>query len=66
MRFDVLGLGCTAVDDFLYVPSYPPADGKVEVRDRERPCDGLAATALVAAARGGAFSGRASRAHLEA
>lgn len=53
-RFDVLGLGCTAVDDILYVPSYPPADGKVEVRERERHCGGLAATALVAAARLGA------------
>lgn len=53
-RFDVLGLGCTAVDDILYVPSYPPPDGKVEVRERERHCGGLAATALVAAARLGA------------
>lgn len=53
-RFDVLGLGCTAVDDILYVPFYPPADGKVEVRERERHCGGLTATALVAAARLGA------------
>lgn len=53
-RFDVLGLGCTAVDEILYVPSYPPADAKVEVRQRERHCGGLAATALVAAARLGA------------
>ncbi len=52
--FDVLGLGCTAVDDILYVPEYPPADGKVEVRLRERHCGGLCATALVAAARLGA------------
>jgi sulfofructose kinase len=52
--FDVLGLGVTAVDDILYVPSYPPADGKVEVRQRERHCGGLCATALVAAARLGA------------
>ena len=53
-RFDVLGLGCAAVDDILYVPAYPPADGKVEVRARERHCGGLCATALVAAARLGA------------
>ncbi len=52
--FDVLGLGVTAVDDILYVPNYPPADGKVEVRLRERHCGGLCATALVAAARLGA------------
>jgi sugar/nucleoside kinase (ribokinase family) len=50
-RFDVLGLGCAAVDEILYVPTYPPADGKVEVRQRERHCGGLCATALVAAAR---------------
>ncbi len=53
-RFDVLGLGVTAVDDILYVPMYPPPDGKVEVRQRERHCGGLCATALVAAARLGA------------
>jgi sulfofructose kinase len=53
-RFDLLGLGCTAVDDILYVPTYPPADAKVEVRLRERHCGGLTATALVAGARLGA------------
>ncbi len=51
---DVLGLGCTAVDDILYVPAYPRPDGKVQVRLRERHCGGLCATALVAAARLGA------------
>ena len=63
-HFDVLGLGCTAVDDILYVPAYPPADGKVEVRLRERHCGGLTATALVAAARLGAscaFAGTLGR-----
>jgi ribokinase len=49
--FDILGLGCVAVDDLLYVPAYPPADAKVQVRRRERQCGGLTATALVAAAR---------------
>ena len=53
-RYDVLGLGCTAVDDILYVPEYPAADAKIEVRSRERHCGGLTATALVAAARLGA------------
>jgi hypothetical protein len=53
-EFDVLGLGCVAVDDLLYVPEYPPPDAKVRVRRRERQCGGLTATALVAAARLGA------------
>jgi sugar/nucleoside kinase (ribokinase family) len=52
--WDILGLGCVAVDDLIYVPSYPPADAKVRVRHRERQCGGLTATALVAAARLGA------------
>jgi sugar/nucleoside kinase (ribokinase family) len=52
--FDILGLGCTAVDDLLYVPTSPRPDDKVEVRARERHCGGLTATALVAAARLGA------------
>src|SRR5262245_778223 len=51
---DILGLGCVAVDDLLYVAAYPPADAKVQVRRRERQCGGLTATALVAAARLGA------------
>src|ERR1700675_968277 len=58
--FDVLGLGCTAVDDLLYVAAYPAVETKVRVRRRERQCGGLTATALVAAARLGsrcAFAG---------
>jgi sulfofructose kinase len=51
---DILGLGCVAVDDFLYVASYPPADAKAQVLRRERQCGGLTATALVAASRLGA------------
>jgi sulfofructose kinase len=51
---DVLGLGCVAVDDFLYVPAYPAPDTKVQVRQHVRQCGGLTATALVAAARFGA------------
>lgn len=48
---DVLGLGCAAVDDLLFVEDYPPADAKRPVLRRERRCGGLTATALVAAAR---------------
>jgi ribokinase len=53
-RYDILGLGCTAVDDLLFVEGYPPADGKTRVLKRERQGGGLTATALVAAARMGA------------
>src|SRR6516162_4375395 len=49
--FDIVGLGCAAVDDLLYVPAYPPADAKVQILRRERQGGGLTATALVAAAR---------------
>jgi len=48
---DILGLGAVAVDDLLYVSSYPPADSKVHVTSTDRQCGGLTATALVAAAR---------------
>jgi sugar/nucleoside kinase (ribokinase family) len=53
-QIDVLGLGCCAVDDILYVDQYPPADAKIHVRRRERHCGGLTATALVASSRLGA------------
>ncbi len=53
-QFDVLGLGCAAVDEILYVDQYPRADAKIRVLRRERHCGGLTATALVAAARLGA------------
>jgi sulfofructose kinase len=52
--YDILGLGCVAIDDLLYVDSYPPADSKIQVQRRERQCGGLTGTALVAAARLGA------------
>src|SRR5262249_48809637 len=54
LRFDIVGLGCAAVDDLLYVPAYPPADAKAQIQRRERQGGGLTATALVAAARLGA------------
>jgi sugar/nucleoside kinase (ribokinase family) len=53
-RLDILGLGCTAVDDLLYVPSFPPADTKVRVAHSLRRCGGLTGSALVTAARLGA------------
>ena len=52
--FDILGLGCVAVDDILYVADYPPADAKAQVLRRRRESGGLTGTALVAAARLGA------------
>lgn len=51
---DVLGLGAVAVDDFVYVDVYPQPDAKAPVLGRGRHIGGLAATALVAAARLGA------------
>src|SRR5438874_6784677 len=50
-KFDILGLGCVAIDDLLYVPSYPRPDTKMRIQRSERQCGGLTATALVAAAR---------------
>jgi sulfofructose kinase len=57
---DILGLGCVAVDDLLYVPSFPEANTKVRVLNWERQCGGLTGAALVTAARLGvrcAFGG---------
>ncbi len=53
-RFDVLGLGCAAVDDLIYVPSFPPADTKVRIARSQRRFGGLTGAALVTAARLGA------------
>jgi sugar/nucleoside kinase (ribokinase family) len=53
-RYDIVGLGCAAVDDLLYVPAYPPADAKVQIRRHERQGGGLTATALVSASKLGA------------
>src|SRR5438874_4779464 len=54
LAFDVLGLGCVAVDDLLYVANYPQPESKERVLRHERQCGGLTATALVAATRLGA------------
>lgn len=59
LRYDVLGLGAVAVDEFLYVDGYPAADQKVRVQERRRQCGGQTGTALVAAARLGARCGYA-------
>ena len=52
--WDILGLGCVAVDDLLYLDAFPQPDTKMRVRARQRQCGGLSANALVAAARLGA------------
>jgi len=57
---DVLGMGCVAIDDFLYVPEYPAPETKVRVTRGERRCGGLAGGALQAAARLGARSAYAA------
>lgn len=54
MRFDILGIGTIAVDDFLFVAAYPNADGKAEIRRTARSLGGQVTTALAAAARLGA------------
>ncbi|MEO6434661.1 MAG: PfkB family carbohydrate kinase [Tepidisphaeraceae bacterium] len=50
-QFDVLGLGCVALDDVLHVPSFPAPDEKLKVVRREQHFGGLTGMALVAAAR---------------
>jgi sugar/nucleoside kinase (ribokinase family) len=52
--WDIVGLGCVAVDDLLYLDSFPVPDTKVRIRGRQRQCGGLTGNALVAAARLGA------------
>jgi sugar/nucleoside kinase (ribokinase family) len=61
-QFDVAGVGCVSIDDFLYVDAVQTADkGRIQARDRQP--GGNIATALVAAAVLGArvaFVGRLS------
>ncbi len=52
--WDILGIGAVAVDDLVYVDSYPLPDSKVIVSGEQREGGGLAGTAMVAAARLGA------------
>lgn len=51
---DVLGIGGAAVDDIIVIEKYPQHEQKAPIRERHRLCGGLAATALVAAAKLGA------------
>jgi sulfofructose kinase len=60
-QIDVLGLGCAAVDELLYVASFPAADQKVRVQRSLRRCGGLTGAALVTAARLGARCAYAGR-----
>jgi len=60
-RVDVLGIGCAAIDDIIYIDGVPVADGKARVISQGRDFGGLTATALVAAARLGAACCFASR-----
>ncbi|HYF51408.1 MAG TPA: PfkB family carbohydrate kinase [Planctomycetota bacterium] len=53
-QIDVLALGAIAVDDLLFVENYPKADTKTRVESRSREIGGMAAGALIAAARLGA------------
>jgi len=52
--WDVLGFGAVAVDDLVYLDTYPAVDSKAPIREERRDGGGLAGTALVAAARLGA------------
>jgi sulfofructose kinase len=53
-KWDIIGFGAIAVDDLLFVSSFPQPNSKIEVNRRERHGGGLAGTALVAASRLGA------------
>ncbi len=50
-RWDILGFGALAVDDFLYLDHFPQANEKMLVQMKQRQGGGLTATAMVAAAR---------------
>ncbi len=52
--WDVLGFGAVAVDDLVYLASYPPPNSKAPILEERRDGGGLAGTALVAAAKLGA------------
>ena len=53
-RIDVLGIGCAAIDDTIYISGIPPTNGKTRVVAMSRDFGGLTATALAAASRLGA------------
>jgi sugar/nucleoside kinase (ribokinase family) len=49
--YDLLGLGCVAVDELLYVARYPRENDKAPIEVRAKSCGGTSANALVAAAK---------------
>jgi sulfofructose kinase len=55
--YDVLAIGVAAVDDLLYIFSYPPPNVKISVEARERHGGGPACTAIAAV---GALRGRSA------
>lgn len=55
--YDILGLGCVAVDTFLYVSKYPRENEKSPIQSQARSCGGTTANALVAAAKLGGRGG---------
>jgi len=56
-QYDVLAIGVAAVDDLLYVSSYPPSNVKVSVTARERHGGGPACTAIATV---GTLAGRSA------
>jgi ribokinase len=50
-RWDLMGIGCAAIDDLLFVDVFPAADSKARVKSMTRQGGWLVATALVASAR---------------
>ena len=53
-RYDILGFGCIAVDELLYVDRYPEPDTKIRIDGKDRSLGGLTGAALIAGARLGA------------
>ena len=51
---DVLGFGCTTIDELLFVDEWPDRERKIPIQRLETQGGGLGATALIAAARVGA------------
>ena len=50
MGFDIAGFGTIAIDDYLYVSSFPKPDQKALILGKRRDFGGLVGTALAAAA----------------
>ena len=53
-RYDILGFGCVAVDELLYVDRYPGPDAKTRIDGKDRSLGGLAGASLITGARLGA------------